>query len=264
MSLVRTVRRGCQLFGGWVDACHQGDSRIQPFRGCHSQKRSIDEIMVLSQTSVEIRTTSYAGRGLFVTKSVSPGTSLLSGVAPLSRGKDYPEVIGKLMLATALEQVKGSSSLMSIIAPLIFPSNLATRQLSEAEEKELARGMREVHRFVNSNSGEAFELVEVDKEIYLRMWGVCALNAMRSPTSGQVALYGAVSLINHSCFPTCGLQFDSKDTISVVSLKRLEINTQITINYIEHQNLLGKEKVEHLLSNYNIICKGGSDCACIF
>lgn len=233
-------------------------------RGCQTQKRSsLDALMGLSQTCIETRTTAYAGRGLFVTKSVSAGTTLLSGVVPLSRGKDYPEVIGKLMLKTALDQVNGSSALMSIIAHLIFPSNLASRKFSEVEEKELARGMSEVHRYVNSNSGESFELVEVDKDVYIRLWGVCALNSLRSPSSGQLALYGAVSLINHSCSPTCGLQFDSNDTINVVSLKRLEINSQVTINYIDHQNLKEKEKAESLYSNYSIICTSGSDCACI-
>ena len=223
-------------------------------------------------SGVEVRVLEHAGRGLFLSVRASPvaaGTALLSDLAPLASGKDYSGIIARLLLKTSLEQVEGENKTMSLLANLVFPLNLNDQSLREEDEREISRGMREVKDFVNANAHGKFELLEVDRAVYTRLWGVCFLNALRNPGTKDLVLFSVVSLLNHSCFPSCGLRFDSTGAnVSVVAInQQLEPNRQLTINYVEGQAETERwsqpTRAKYLLEHYSIACTGSKEtCVC--
>ena len=112
----------------------------------------------------------------------------------------------------------------------------------------------------------------VGSAAYLRLWGVLFLNAIRSPADGDLHLYGAVSLVNHSCFPTCALRFDAPGAGAVSVVVRgpaaLGAGTQATIDYVEGQagreRWSKKKRKRHLHDNYGIVCTmDPSTCSCM-
>ena len=129
--------------------------------------------------------------------------------------------------------------------------------------------MDQVKTYVNKNAESLFELMEVDRDLYLRLWGVLSVNAVRSPSDHVLALFGSISLMNHSCYPTCGLQFDkNSEIVNVVTLRDMKKDEQLTFNYCEiqseRQSWTGKERADYLRSSYNIICtQSQNNCQCI-
>ena len=104
---------------------------------------------------------------------------------------------------------------------------------------------------------------------YIRLWGALYLNAIRSsPTS--IHLYGNVSLINHSCFPTVACDIHPTDgtaNIMVVQKNGIKMGQQLTFDYVVGQsvweNWTQKQKQDYLFQNYGITCTGNqSTCTC--
>ena len=239
----------------------------------NGNEQSFEHLLGLtsSKSKVRLRTTIHAGRGLFSKASEKEGTIILGGQKPLARGKNYSELIGGMMLQLSRDQVNQKPSvLLKIVASLAYPSNLSFDSLTPLEVREVEEGMDQVKTYVNKNAESLFELMEVDRDLYLRLWGVLSVNAVRSPSDHVLSLFGCISLMNHSCYPTCGLQFDDKNSeiVNVVTLRDMKTDEQLTFNYCEiqseRQSWTGKERSDHLRSSYNITCTQNQyNCQCI-
>ena len=144
---------------------------------------------------------------------------------------------------------------------------------------DVASDTRSVLKFINTHADGAFEIESLHADVYLRLWGILFLNAIRTPppssststsiSTSQLRLYGSISLINHACYPNCGLQFDEEGSASVVVIAKsgLARGVQLTINYVElqaererwHKN----KRKRHLHDNYGIACTSNpKTCSC--
>ena len=235
--------------------------------------------------AVELRESPLSGRGLYVRRPVAAGDVLLHGVAPIAFGKDYNEIIGKVLLRKTLDELAGvdpAASPMLALSQLVYPTNLSASAAgattaATVPAAEVALGTQLVATYINRHAGGKFEVDggAVGSAAYLRLWGVLFLNAIRSPADGDLHLYGAVSLLNHSCFPTCALRFDAPGAggaagaVSVVvrGPAALRAGTQATIDYVEGQAVRErwskKKRKRHLHDNYGIVCTmDPSTCSC--
>jgi len=105
------------------------------------------------------------------------------------------------------------------------------------------------------------ELSSYDSNWYSRLWGVLALNAMRTPTG--LALFGLPSMMNHSCLPTVGMKY-SGDFMSLVASRDLEPGDEISINYVEilqeNERWNMSQTLQYLHQNYGFDCL--EHCTC--
>lgn len=220
---------------------------------------------------LEVLEKSYCGRGIYLkasSKIVPRNETLLSNVPPLASGNNYLEMINQIMLKASLQQANDEEqTIATTIAQLTYPLNLIELQRSAEEEKKITADIKAVINYVNDSAKGKLELVDIEKSIYLRFWGVLSLNAIRS--ENKLNLYGAISLLNHSCFPTCGISFEPKtQNASIVVIgKALMPQMQLTIDYCENEAATRKwsqeEKKTHLFENYAIICTGDATCKCL-
>jgi hypothetical protein len=228
---------------------------------------------------VDIREDLRTGRGLYTKRDHLVGDTLLSGVRPIVSGENYAECIGKILLQKTNEEIKGETSTMMAVAQLTYPLNLK----DVVSAPDVASGTKSVVEFVNTHANGAFEIESLHTDVYLRLWGVMFLNALRSappisPASSssssstipQLRLYGSISLINHSCYPSCGLQFDGEEgsaSVVVIAKSGLPAGRQVTINYVEQQAEQERwhknKRKRHLHENYGIVCTANpTTCLC--
>jgi len=223
---------------------------------------------------LEVRETKVSQRGIYLAKEASPvqsGTALLMGEVPLVEGNSYDELIASLLIKTTREQIQQGAPrpVTNAILQLAFPSNLLTKSFSKEEARVVTTNMDLVKRRINTTPDVGFEIVdELDRNVYLRLWGVLALNSIR--ILGKLRLYGALSLLNHSCYPTCSLHDNDKGETSLVVRvgETLQPDQQLTINYIESQSQSERwsasKSAEHLHQNYGIVCTGSPrTCTCM-
>ena len=229
--------------------------------------------------AVAVRDSPVSGRGLYLRRPAAAGDVLLINLKPIVSGKDYNECIGKVLLQKTREDLSGvepAASTVLSVAQLTFPTNLG----ASVPAAEVALGAKWVAAYINKHAGGAFEVEDaVGAEAYLRIWGVLFLNAIRSPLSGDglLHLFSSVSLINHSCFPTCALRFEKAvegegAAVSVVVNGTtghgiLREGAQVTIDYVEAQaereRWSKNKRKKYLFQNYGIVCTSDPlTCAC--
>jgi len=238
--------------------------------------RSLNQSLGLAGGGLlEVRETAVSQRGIYLAKSSRPveaGTALLTGEVALAEGKSYEELISSLLIKTTREQIQqsGPRPVTDAILLLAFPSNLLTKSFSQEETRVMTTNMEAVRRRINATPGAGFEIVdELDRNVYLRLWGILALNSIR--TFGVLRLYGALSLLNHSCYPTCSLSYDNEKCSTSLVVRAGETllpEQQLTINYIEDQSQgegwPASKSAEHLHQNYGIVCTGSPrTCTCM-
>jgi hypothetical protein len=133
---------------------------------------------------------------------------------------------------------------------------------------DIQNGLVEQHEFVKAQLIEQGLQKEMESfftlEWYCHALGVLHLNSVGTPlpVSGS-ALYDDISFINHSCSPTVGLLFHGMRA-TVVSLKDLNPNEELFINYVEldaeKSGWTHEQTQESLMFNYGFDCS--TTCSC--
>lgn len=228
---------------------------------------------------VQLRESSLKGRGLYYNgEKCATGTELIRPIPPLahyspgrgviSSGKEkYDALIAQLVVQKAIEEIKGEEPprVAIILAHLAFPQLPPAQTQSAEEQRRVEEGISEVKRLVGASTSE-FELVDLDREEFLRYWGVLYLNAIRGPSDGSLSLFSHISMINHACAPSVGLRFEPNGAAAVVALRELSEGEELTIDYVEQGAIdnvwTAAQRQRYLKHNYGITCTFGKDCAC--
>jgi hypothetical protein len=111
-------------------------------------------------------------------------------------------------------------------------------------------------------------------EWYLRLVGVLNLNGIQIPHNEPhpgVALYDAISFLNHSCEPNVALAFNGIEA-TAIALREMSVGEELFIDYVGGEGGGGEEGIggtksrfDYLSYNYGIQCQQSSvaaPCSC--